>query len=53
LQSEAEDKNLNRERKGKALKKIQARQASGKVDPVMDDQFMSGRVLGKMYLDEV
>ncbi|OWA52099.1 40S ribosomal protein S8 [Hypsibius exemplaris] len=43
--SEAEDKNLNRERKGKSLKKVQARQATGKVDPVMDDQFLSGRVL--------
>ncbi|XP_055352765.1 40S ribosomal protein S8-like [Paramacrobiotus metropolitanus] len=43
--SEAEEKNLNRERKGKALKKLKERQIGGKVEPGLDDQFMGGRVL--------
>lgn len=50
FQSELEEKNLNRERKGKALKKLKSRQVGAKVEPLLDEQFMGGRVLGELSL---
>jgi len=43
--SEAEEKNLNLKRKGKALKRAEALKDKAKVDQSLDDQFMGGRVL--------
>ncbi|GAV10010.1 hypothetical protein RvY_19496, partial [Ramazzottius varieornatus] len=43
--SEAEEKNLNKDRKGKSLKKQKAREAFSKVEQHLEDQFAGGRLL--------
>lgn len=50
MQSEAEEKVLNRKFHGKMEKTIKERQRIGKITPELEDQFMSGRILGKLCI---
>lgn len=47
LQTEAEEAIINKKRSKKIVKKIKLRQKTSKVDPALEEQFQTGRVLGK------
>lgn len=49
-QTDAEEAVLNKKRSKKTEKKYKERQRTAKVETALEDQFMTGRVLGKGYL---
>ena len=48
-QTDAEEAVLNKKRSKKTEKKYKERQRTAKVESTLEDQFMTGRVLGKVY----
>jgi small subunit ribosomal protein S8e len=50
LKTEAEDAVLNKKRSKKTEKRIKLRQKVAKVDPALEEQFQTGRVLGKFII---
>ena len=48
LQTEAEEATLNKVRSKKTMKKYEARQKTKAVEQALEDQFATGRVLGKL-----
>ena len=48
LQTDAEEAVLNKKRSKKVEKKLALRQKTSKVDPALEEQFQTGRVLGKI-----
>lgn len=49
LKTEAEDAILNKKRSTKAEVKYKKRQRFAKVEPAIDEQFQTSRLLGKYY----
>lgn len=49
LQTEAEEELLNKKRSKKVQKKYEVRQRTSKVEPAIEEQFQTGRLLGKIF----
>lgn len=47
MQTEAEEEVLNKKRSKKTEAKYKARQRTAKVEPALEEQFSTGRVLGE------
>lgn len=50
LQTEAEEAIINKKRSKKIVKKLKTRQKTAKVDPALEEQFQTGRVIGEYKL---
>lgn len=48
FQTEEEEARLNKKRSKKTLKKYEARKKYAKVEQALEEQFMTGRILGKI-----
>lgn len=49
LQTQEQEAALTKKRSKKTEKKYKERQKLAKVDPALEDQFMSGRILGNYF----
>lgn len=48
-QSEDDEAALNKKRSKKATKKFRERQKKARVEPLLEEQFLTGRILGKIF----
>jgi hypothetical protein len=53
FQTEAEEAVLYKKRSKKVENKYKARQRLAKVEPALEEQFQTGRVLGRLYVQTI